>query len=168
MSLAIYDAIGDFYGWRQMPKNDNGVFFGFAGCTRSSLEYALNLLRSNFGSWFGIDDSARRSRFYEIAAATSAATGADVDGVNKFCNWAFVAAKGDSDIYNWFAGADFGTLDYWGKVISDTFAEKTQNIAETIEYGINYETKAEKTLFDRVLPVAGIVAACILIKKVLD
>ena len=171
MSLPIYDAIRDFYGYSgsiNLPAGDNGVFFGFAGCTRSVLEYALNLLRSKLGAWYGVDDSTRRTRFYEISRATSNATGADVEGVNKFCNWAFVAAKGDADIYSWFAGADFGTLDYWGKVFSDTFTSKAQNVAETIEYGINYETKAEKTLINRVLPVAGLVAACFLLEKVLD
>lgn len=169
MSLPIYDTIGRIYGWQNMPKNDAAApFFGFSGCTRSNLESVLLAMRSDSGAGVGLTAAARQSYFARIAWDISAATGADYNGLIKFCNWVFVAANKDSDVMDWLGGESFTTIDYIVKTITDTVSDKAQAAAETIEYGIEKETAAGKTIFDRVLPVIGIVAACYLVKKVLD
>ena len=168
MSLAIYDAIGDWYAWAQMPKNDNGVFFAFTGCTRSALEKCIEILRANRGAWLGADSVTANAAFSMIASETAANTGADMDGVIKFCNWVLTATRGDSDIYNYFAGGDFSRLDYWSKLISDTVTGKAERAAEIIQYGVEYESPAQKTILDRVLAAGYILGACYIVKKVLD
>lgn len=171
MSLAIYDAIRSFYGVSgadKMPKGNTGVFFGFSGCTRSACEYAFELMRADLGAWYDVSQAQKTAFFNRVATATANATGADRAGIVKICNWAYVAAKGDKDIYSWFAGADFSTLDYWIKTITDTVSSTASNVAETVEYGLSTETKTEKTIFGTVLPVVGVLGTCYLVKKILD
>lgn len=168
MSLAIYDTIGNFYGWQQMPKNDAGApFFGFSGCNRSTLESVLEGLRVD-NSWMGQTAAARSSFFARVAWDYSASTGADYNGLLKWCNWVYVAANGEKAVSDWLGGAEFSTLDYYVKVVKDAVTDTAQEAAETIKYGIEYQGEAEKTLLNRVLPVVGLVAACYLVKKVLD
>lgn len=169
MSLPVYDIIGRWYGWNQMPKNDNDpLFFGFSGCNRSNLERVLNLLRNSWGNgWFTADPATRSAFFMELARNTAVNTMADIDGVYKFCFWVFSAAVGDNDVKNWLAGGDFGTLDYYGRIISDTLRDTAEQAVDTIEYGVKYETPAEKTI-KSAIPVIGILAACYLAKKILD
>lgn len=169
MSLPVYDIIGRWYGWNQMPKNDNDpLFFGFSGCNRSNLERVLNLLRNSWGSgWFTADPAQRSAYFMQLAQSTASNTLADPDGVYKFCYWVYSAAVGDSDVKKWLEGGDFGTLDYYGRLISDTLSDTAQQAKETIEYGLEYETTTEKTI-KSAIPVIGLVAACYLIKKILD
>lgn len=169
MSLAIYDVIGNFYGWQQMPKSGNAVFFGFAGCTRDVLETALVALRSNYAASFvDLDNAARGDIFARVAWDVSASTGADYSGIVKWLNWVYVAAKGDTAVLDWLKGGAFTAFDYVTKTIKDTISSGAQQVAETIEYGASYQGQAEKTLLNRVLPVVGIVATCYLVKKVLD
>lgn len=168
MSLAVYDAIRDFYGGQQMPAGNTGLFFGMTGCTRSALERCAENLRANRGAWLGVDAATRAATFSNVASLTAAETGADIDGLIKFCNWCYVAANGDKDVFNWFNGGDFSRLDYWGKVISDTAKTTAQNVAQTVEYGIEYETPAEKTFINKILPVAALLGCCYLAKKILD
>lgn len=168
MSLPIYDTIGRFFGWRQMPKDDAGApFFGFIGCTRSTLESVLEGLRAD-NSWIGQTAAARSSFFNRIAWDYSAATGADYNGLVKWCNWVYVAEQGDTAVKDWLGGGRFETIDYFAKVIKEAVTDTAQAAAETIEYGVKYQGEAEKTLLNRVLPVVGIVAACYLVKKILD
>ena len=168
MSLPIYDTIGRFYGWRQMPKDDAAApFFGFSGCTRSTLESVLEALRTD-NSWTGQTAAARSAFFSRIAWDYSAATGADYNGLVKWCNWVYVAAQGDMSVKDWLGGAEFSTLDYYLKTIKEAVSDKAQAAAETIEYGVEYQGEAEKTLLNRVLPVVGLVSACYLVKKILD
>lgn len=168
MALAIYDAIGDFYDWRQMPKAA-GVFFGFSGCTREALESALIALRSGYGAeWIDTTAAARSGYLGRVAWDISATTGGDYDGIYKFLNWAYVAAKGRPDVLAWFNGGEFTAVDYYTGLISDTISEKAAAAADTIKYGVEYESPAQKTFFNTILPVAAILGACYLAKKVLD
>lgn len=169
MSLAVYDALGRFYNWQQLPKSDSdSPFFGFSGCNRSNLESVLIGLRSDYGDWINADAAARTSTFSRVAWDYNASTGADYSGIIKFCNWVLVAANGDSDVRDWLRGGSFDTFDYIAKVVSETASSAASSAADTIKYGVEYQGEAEKTLLNRVLPVAGLVAACILVKKVLD
>ena len=169
MSLAIYDAIGDFYSWRQMPKGDTGVFFGFAGCTRPVIEDALIALRSGYGdTWIDATADARSGYLGRVAWDISATTGADYDGIYKFLNWALVAAKGRADVRKWFEGGEYTAVNYYVQLIKDTITEKADAAAETIKYGMEYESPAQKTFFGTVLPITAVLGTCILVKKVLD
>lgn len=169
MSLPIYDTIGRFFGWQQMPKNDAAApFFGFAGCNRSTLESVLDALRDGAANWLDQNAAARSSYFARVAWDFSASTGADYNGLLKWCNWIYVAANGESAVKEWITGGDFSTLDYYAKVIKEAIKDTSQEAAETIEYGVKYQGETEKTLINRVLPVVGIVAACYLVKKILD
>ena len=168
MALAIYDAIGDFYDWQQMPKAE-GVFFGFSGCTREALESALVALRSGYGAeWIAATAAARSGHLGRVAWDISATTGADYDGIYKFLNWAYVAAKGRADVLNWFKGGEFTAVDYYTGLIADTISDKAAAAAETIKFGLEYESPAQKTFFNTILPVAAILGTCYLVKKVLD
>ena len=168
MALAIYDAIGDFYDWQQMPKAE-GVFFGFSGCTREALESALVALRSGYGAeWIAATAAARSGYLGRVAWDISATTGADYDGIYKFLNWAYVAAKGRADVLNWFKGGEFTAVDYYTGLIADTISDKAAAAAETIKFGLEYESPAQKTFFNTILPVAAILGTCYLVKKVLD
>lgn len=167
MSLAVYDAIRDFYGGQQMPEGNTGLFFSMTGCTRSALERCAENLKANHGAWLGTDAATRKTTFSNVASLTAAETGADIDGLYKFCNWCFVAANGDKDIYNWFTGGDFSRLDYWGKVANEFIEGKKQYVSESIEL-FAQQTETEKTLINRILPVIGILGACYIVKKVLD
>ena len=168
MALAIYDAIGDFYNWQQMPKAA-GVFFGFSGCTREALESALIALRSGYGAeWIDTTAAARSGYLGRVAWDISATTGADYNGVFKFLHWAYVAAKGRADVLDWFKGGEFTAVDYYAGLISDTISDKAAEAAETIKYGVEYESPAQKTFFTTFLPVAAILGTCYLVKKVLD
>jgi hypothetical protein len=169
MSLAIYDAIGDFYNWQQMPKNDNGIFFGFAGCTRKVLEDALIALRYGYGdAWVTGDKSVRDGYLGRVAYDISASKGADYDGIYKFLNWAYVAANREPVVLDWFKGGEFTAVDYYTNLIKNTISDKAAAVSETIKYGVEYESPAQKTIFSTILPVAAIVGACYLVKKVLD
>lgn len=168
MSLAIYDAIRDVYSGQQLPSGDAGVFFGYSGCTRSTLEYALNLLRGNLGSWFDVSAATKDAFFRSVANTTANATGCDRDGIVKYCNWCLVAAKKDPYIKNWFSGGDYSTIDYWVNKITCTVTSTASEVAETVEYGLTKETQAEKTIFGTIFPVLGVLGACYLVKKILD
>ena len=168
MALPIYDAIGDFYDWRQMPKAA-GVFFGFSGCTREVLENALIALRSGYGAeWIDTTAAARSGYLGRVSWDISATTGADYDGIYKFLNWAYVAAKGRPDVLAWFNGGEFTAVDYYTGLIADTISDKAAAAADTIKYGVEYESPAQKTFFNTILPVAAIIGTCYLVKKVLD
>lgn len=168
MSLAIYDAIGDFYNWQQMPKAE-GVFFGFSGCTREALESALVALRSGYGAeWIDETAAVRSGYLGRVAWDISATTGADYDGIYKFLNWAYVAAKGRADVLNWFKGGEFTAVDYYTGLIADTISDKAAAAAETVKFGLEYESPAQKTFLNTILPVAAILGTCYLVKKVLD
>lgn len=167
-AAAIYDAIGRFFDWQQMPKGYTGVFFGFDGCTRSVLEYTIDALRDNWArDWINASAETRMEIFREIAASIASQSGADDNGIYKWCFWCYVAARGDRDIYGYFAGGDFSRWDYIKKTVSETLSDKAEALRETVEYGIDYDTKAG-TAISGLIPVLGILGACYLVKKILD
>lgn len=167
-AAAIYDQIGRFFNWAQMPDSSTGVFFGFDKCTRSALEYTIDVLRANWArGWITDDYDTRSAIFREIASEVSSQTGADPAGIFKWCNWCKVAAQGDSDIYGYFAGGDFTAWDSIKKTVSETVSAKAEALRETVEYGIDYETKAGSAI-SGLIPVIGILGACYLVKKILD
>lgn len=168
-AAAIYDAIWRFFNKNaNLPTGSTGVFFGFDGCTRSALEYTIDVLRANWSkNWISKDYNTRSVVLREIANSVASQTGADPNGIFKFCNWCYIAASGDSDIYGYFAGGDFSRWDYVKKTASEIISEKAAAISETVEYGINYETSAGSTI-SSIIPVIGILGACYLVKKILD
>lgn len=166
--IAIYDAIRDMYGGQQLPAGDSSVFFGFFGCTRSNLERMLNVLRSSWNRWAYASESEQKQIFKDLSTQVAQATGAAQEGLYKFCFWVSSASEKDHDIKSWLSGGDFSSLDYWLKSAGGFISDTAQNVKETVEYGINYESPAEKTFFSAVLPVAGILGVCYLVKKVLD
>ena len=169
MALPIYDTIRNFYGGSSsIPKNDAAApFFGFSGCTRTVLEDVLAALRAD-NSWIGQTAAARSSFFSRVAWDFSASTGADYDGLLRWCNYVFVASQGDKAVLDWLGGAAFDTFAYYAKVIKEGVSETAQQVAENIEYGLKYESPAQKTFFNTILPVAAILGTCYLVKKVLD
>lgn len=166
---AIYDAIWRFFNKNSnLPTGSTGVFFGFDRCTRSALEYTIEVLRANWSSgWCTSDFDKRSSELKKIANSVASQTGADVNGIYKFCNWCYIAATGDSDIYGYFAGGDFTRWDYVKKTASEIVSAKADAIRDTVEYGINYETSAGSTI-SGLIPVIGILGICYLAKKILD
>lgn len=169
MSLPIYDAIGRAYSWQQLPRDDSGAtFFGFAGLDRSTLETILQGMRDGYGNWIDADQNTRSSTFARVAWDYSAMTGASYDGIYKFCFWVYSAALKDPDIMEWLRGGNFGTVDYIVKVVSEAAGSAASSAAETVKYGVEYQGEPEKTLINRVLPFAAIIAVCILAKKIID
>ena len=169
MALAIYDAIGDFFNWQNVPKKNGPYFLGFSGCTREVLENSLIALRSGYGAeWIDATAAARSGYLGRVAWDISATYSADYDGVYKFLNYAYVAAKGFPDVLSWFNGGEFTAVDYYTGLIADTISDKAAEAVETIKYGVEYESPAQKTFFNTILPVAGILGTCYLVKKLLD
>lgn len=164
----IYDAIGRFYSWSEMPKDDTGVFFGFAGCTRNVLIYTLECMRNTFAAgWFTPDFFTRSTQLKALAQQIANETGASAEGLYKWCSRVYSACTKDADILGYMAGGEFSKIDYYKKVISENVSETAEQVAENIEYGIKYESPAEKK-FSAVLPVVSILGVCYLVKKVLD
>ena len=164
----IYDAIGDFYNWRQMPKYSfSGGFFDYPKCTRGALEKLIDNLKANYRGWLNVDLSTRNATFASVASSTAEQTGAEYEGLYKFCNWVYVACNGDADILKWFSGGEFSSIDYLTKTVTQDVADLAQQTKENIEYGLQYQGDTEKALLERVLPIVLVLGACYVAKKVL-
>lgn len=166
----LYNAIGRYYGWQQMPTGYTGNFFGFQGCTRSALEYTIKVMRSSFAlGWYTSDSSQRKMVMEAIAEAVSAETGADEQGILKFENWVYSAAKKDADIYDYLSGGktSYTFIDDTIKNVSETVSTAASNIAETVDYGVSLATPTG-TLIENLLPVAWIAGAAYIVKQFLD
>lgn len=173
MALAIYDTIGDFYSWREIPRLV-GVFSGYSGCTRPVLEDMLIVLRSTYadGEWITDDKSARERYFGRIAWDISATTGADYNGLLEFLNWVFVAAKGSPDVRAWFNWKETNPIYDFTTSAADTITQTASTIStaatDVIKFGYETIQETKKTLFGSILPVVAILGTCYLVKKVLD
>ena len=165
---AIYEAVARVYGWQNYPKGEGGLFFGFAGCTRKVLEYALQVMRDTFNVW-SVKTGAvsRNASFDALASQIAEETGADASGIKRFLVNVYVAMTKDTDVYNWLSGGDFTAYDNIKKVVSETVEEKATAITETVEYGLQKETSTGNALTNLV-PVLGILGACYLVKKIVD
>lgn len=164
---AIYEAVARVYGWQNYPKGEGGLFFGFAGCTRKVLEYALQVMRDTFSVW-SVKTGAisRNASFDALAAQIAQETGADASGIKKFLVHVYVAMTKDNDVYKWLSGGDFTAYDNIKKVVSETVEDKATAITETVEYGLAKETSAGSTL-EKIIPVAGVLGVCYLAYKLL-
>lgn len=165
---AIYEAVARVYGWQNYPKGEGGLFYGFAGCTRKVLEYALQAMRDTFSVW-SVKTGAvsRNASFDALASQIAAETGADAAGIKKFLVHVYVAMTKDTDVYKWLSGGDFTAYDNIKKVVSETVEEKATAITETVEYGLQKETATGNAL-TALVPVLGILGACYLVKKIID
>lgn len=162
----IYNAIGRFYAWAQMPKGDDGVFFGYAGCTRKVLIYTIECMRNSFAAgWYTENFTTRSGLLKQLAKQVAQETGASEDGVYKWACWVYSACTKDSDILGYLAGGEFTTVDYVKKVVSETASDTAQSVAETVEYGVKYDTGTERTI-NKLLPVVGIAGACYIAYKI--
>lgn len=145
----IYTTMYQYYSGQQMPDNDTGVFFGFANYTKDKLIYTIEFLKKQYGlGWFTTDFEQKTKAFDKIAKALYIAfnQSVSIDGIKKFCNWVLSFARKDADAAAYFSGQkDWGYFDALFKDISETAAQKFENINETIEYGINYPVLEKST-----------------------
>lgn len=170
---AIYNRIGDFYAWQQMPTGDTGVFFGFSGMNRAAMLDALDAFRNNSAFLtFSASDTAENRTFWineTIKDLTNAGKKKSSDSAyTKWLNWVYVAAAGVQSIRDWLQGAGYTYADYITESVKDTVSDWGESVAETVKYGIEYETEAGKTFINKVLPVVAILGCCYLAKKILD
>lgn len=133
----IYNKIGDFFGWRNMPKDSSGVFFGYAGLTRAVMIDAIEALQAN-SSYLNFENDSKENRDFWFEQAykdllnSGKTGGASKSGIIKWFNWLYVAAAGDKEIKDFFGGKPYSFTDYITGVISD----KVSSAKETIEYGL--------------------------------
>lgn len=133
----IYNAVGRFYGWQQMPKTSTGVFFGFPGMTRAVMIDAIEALQM-YSSYltFNNDEQSNKNFWFNEAynelKREGKTGGAAKEAFTKWFNWLYVAAAGDSDIKDFFGGKPYTTADYIGSIIADKLAD----VSETVEYGL--------------------------------
>lgn len=112
----VYNRMRSFYGSggsQNLPVDDNGVFKGYKGVTKTVCLVTLNAMRENWGlNWYTSNATDRAAAFSEIAADVWLKQGltCDVAGIVTFQNWAFVAAKGVPEILDYFAGGVYGDL----------------------------------------------------------
>lgn len=139
----VYEALYKFYGGRQLPTGTNDVFFGFPGCTKTVCLVTINAMRDNWGlGWFTDNKTQRDAAFSEIAAGVwmDSKFNADINGIIKFENWVYVAAKSSSAMQGYFAGGDYGDLT---------------NIATAARDAINSIVSTGKDIVTSVLTVPG-------------
>ena len=132
----IYNAVGKFYGWQQMPET-RGTFWGFENMTRPVLVYAIEALQNNSAYLNFKTDSAENRNFwfneaYNDLVSAGRDAGAPKEGFIKWFNWLYVAAAGNNSIREFFGGKPYTLSQYVGEVVG----EKLSNIGETIEYGL--------------------------------
>lgn len=138
----IYSKMYRYYGGRNMPDNDTGVFFGFANFTRDKIIYCIEFLKRQFGAgWFTTDYATRKAALDKICTALYTAFNQTVskDALFKFCSWVYTFTANDADALNYFIGqSDYGVLDDLWNSATETISNKVSNAVETISYGVSY------------------------------
>lgn len=140
----IYARIRAFYQYNKNLPDALGTFFfaesnppGFYGVTKDVLIKTVEILHET-GGWLDGPDVTRKLIFETVASMVADATNCDRAGIVKFCNWCFVAAKGDESIKKYFANptAKYTVIDKVKDTVSDFVEDKTTAIKETVNYAV--------------------------------
>lgn len=140
----IYARIRAFYQYNKNLPDALGTFFfadsnppGFYGVTKDVLIKTVEILHDT-GGWLDGPDVTRKLIFETVASMVADATNCDRAGIVKFCNWCFVAAKGDESIKKYFANptAKYTVIDKVKDTVSDFVEDKTTAIKETVDYAV--------------------------------
>lgn len=140
----IYARIRAFYQYNKNLPDALGTFFfadsnppGFYGVTKDVLIKTVEILHET-GGWLDGPDVTRKLIFETVATMVADATNCDRAGIVKFCNWCFVAAKGDESIKKYFENptAKYTAIDKVKDTVSDFVEDKTTAIKETVDYAV--------------------------------
>lgn len=140
----IYARIRAFYQYNKNLPDALGTFFfadsnppGFYGVTKDVLIKTVEILHET-GGWLDGPAVTRKLIFETVATMVADATNCDRAGIVKFCNWCFVAAKGDESIKKYFANptAKYTAIDKVKDTVSDFVEDKTTAIKETVNYAV--------------------------------
>ena len=140
----IYARIRAFYQYNKNLPDALGTFFfadsnppGFYGVTKDVLIKTVEILHET-GGWLDGPDVTRKLIFETVASMVADATNCDRAGIVKFCNWCFVAAKGDESIKKYFANptAKYTVIDKVKDTVADFVEDKTTAIKETVDYAV--------------------------------
>jgi len=140
----IYARIRAFYQYNKNLPDALGTFFfadsnppGFYGVTKDVLIKTVEILHET-GGWLDGPAVTRKLIFETVASMVADATNCDRAGIVKFCNWCFVAAKGDESIKKYFANptAKYTAIDKVKDTVSDFVEDKTTAIKETVDYAV--------------------------------
>lgn len=140
----IYARIRAFYQYNKNLPDALGTFFfadsnppGFYGVTKDVLIKTVEILHET-GGWLDGPAVTRKLIFETVATMVADATNCDRAGIVKFCNWCFVAAKGDESIKKYFANptAKYTAIDKVKDTVSDFVEDKTTAIKETVDYAV--------------------------------
>lgn len=140
----IYARIRAFYQYNKNLPDALGTFFfaesnppGFYGVTKDVLIKTVEILHET-GGWLDGPDVTRKLIFETVASMVADATNCDRAGIVKFCNWCFVAAKGDESIKKYFANptAKYTAIDKVKDTVADFVEDKTTAIKETVDYAV--------------------------------
>lgn len=140
----IYARIRAFYQYNKNLPDALGTFFfadsnppGFYGVTKDVLIKTVEILHET-GGWLDGPAVTRKLIFETVASMVADATNCDRAGIVKFCNWCFVAAKGDESIKKYFANptAKYTAIDKVKDTVSDFVEDKTTAIKETFDYAV--------------------------------
>lgn len=159
----IYSTMYKYYGGRNMPEGNAGVFFGFANYDKDKLIYTIEFLKGQYGlGWFTDDFETRSNAINRIVNGLYTAFNQSVskDGIKKFCNWVYAWAKTDKDAVSYFSGeSSYTFLDAMFKDVSETIGNKVSNVVETVSYGVNYPSLEKLTPTSGTLIKWGVIAA---------
>lgn len=140
----IYARIRAFFQYNKNLPDSLGTFFfadsnppGFYGVTKDVLIKTVEILHET-GGWLDGPIVTRKLIFETVATMVADATNCDRAGIVKFCNWCFVAAKGDESIQKYFANptAKYTVLDKVKDSVSDFVEDKTTALKETVDYAV--------------------------------
>lgn len=137
----VYNAIYRHYAGQNMPDGSNGVFFGFANFTKDKLLYCIEALKKHYNyGWFTTNAINRKEALEKIAKQlyTAFNTTVDLNGIYKWLCWNYSFASKDSDIAEYFAGGNYGTIQDIVKNVTNKVSGAASSAAETVAYGVKY------------------------------
>lgn len=172
----IYNAIRRFYNNNaNLPDNDTGLFFqasgsGFVGCTKKVLLKVIEVLQQTAGWLDAPDNVQRQAIFTQLSQQIATVANCDPAGILKFCNWCYIAAVGDSNVYKYFStpGSKYTIVDDLVAQVSTGISSKVDTAKEYVDYLVT--PSSSTTVYARINPVIKWAilgtAAYIVIKKI--
>ena len=136
----IYNAVYRFFDGQQLPADDTGVFFGFAGMTKAVLIAAIEALQNNSAYLNYTNDSKDNRDFWFNEAYNDllkSGVSCPRDGAIKWFNWLYVAAKGNPDIKDYFGGKPYTTVQDITTAIVQAATGIKDDVVETVQYGLD-------------------------------
>lgn len=140
----IYKRMWDYYAGRQMPANNQGVFFDTPNFTQKRCIECIEFLQNNYGSgWFTEDSVLRQGVLNTLAGDLYAIFDGQVDRykIYKFLCWVYSFAKTDQTAIDYFKnGVSYGALSYYTEKVANKITGDVKKVADNVNYGVSVPT----------------------------